>query len=138
MGQAGESAQNDTNQYHDNFEYEEGMRQHAMLTRRVADLLKLLRDATPAQTPATTQSVCLGHVVTVRFVDDAEIEEWLICGDGEALLFANACSITSELGQTLLGMRVGEKRSYCVRERSIAIEVLGIRVAEDKDFNEPG
>ncbi|MGA2619326.1 MAG: GreA/GreB family elongation factor [Thermoguttaceae bacterium] len=134
LAQAGESAQNDPNQYHDNFEYEEGMRQHGMLGKRIADLLAILAQAVPAPTPVNTEAVCLGHVVKVRFLDDGETSEWLVCGDGEASLFENACSVTSELGQTLLGMRVGQRRSYRVPDRSITVEVLGIRIAEDQDF----
>jgi transcription elongation GreA/GreB family factor len=134
LAQAGESAQNDTNQYHDNFEYEEGMRQHGMLTQRVADLLAILRNATPAATPLQTETICLGHVARVRFVDDGEVSELLICGDGEATLFENACSVTSELGQTLQGMRIGQQRAYHVRGRSIEVEVLDIRIAEEEDF----
>jgi transcription elongation GreA/GreB family factor len=134
LAQAGESAQNDPNQYHDNFEYEEGMRQHGILSQRVAELLAILRDATPAPTPTNSDAICLGHVAKIRFTDDGEVSDLLICGDGEASLFENACSATSELGQTLLGMRVGEKGLYHVRNCAIEIEVLGIRVAEDADF----
>jgi transcription elongation GreA/GreB family factor len=134
LAQAGESAQNDPNQYHDNFEYEEGMRQHGILTQRVAELLAILRDATPAPTPTNSEAICLGHVAKVHFTDDGEVSDFLICGDGEASLFENACSATSELGQALLGMCVGNKRMYHVRNCSIEIEVLGIRIAEEGDF----
>lgn len=134
LAQAGEAAQDDPNQYHDNFEYEEGMRQHSMLTQRVAELLKILRDATPAPTPTKTDAVYLGHVAKVQFTDDGEVTDFLICGDGEATLFEDACSATSELGQTLLGMRVGEKRAYHVKNHAIEIEVLAIRIAEEGDF----
>lgn len=134
LAQAGESAQNDPNQYHDNFEYEEGMRQHGILTQRVAELLAILRDATPAPTPTKSDVICLGHVAKVRFVDDGEVSDFLICGNGEASLFENACSVTSELGQTLLGMRIGEKRKYQVQGCSIEIEILGVSVAEEADF----
>jgi transcription elongation GreA/GreB family factor len=134
LAQAGESAQNDPNQYHDNFEYEEGMRQHGMLTQRVAELLAILREATPAETPTSAETIQLGHVATIRFADDGEIAEFLICGDGEAPLFENVCSVASGLGQALVGMRVGEKKAYGVQRSEIEIEVLGIRIAEDKDL----
>lgn len=135
---AGEAAQNDPNSYHDNFEYEEGMRQQEMASRRLRGLHELLSGASVAPPPADNERVALGHCVRLRRQEGAgpPAEETLVLGgDGEGALFDNCCSVSSPLGQSLLGMARGETRSVALAQRSCTIQVLEIRVATSTDFD---
>ncbi|MGA2064321.1 MAG: GreA/GreB family elongation factor [Thermoguttaceae bacterium] len=134
---AGEAAQNDPNSYHDNFEYEEGMRQQEMFSERLRSLCKLLEGATIAPPPEGNDRVAIGHYVVLRRQEGtgpAADEALVLGGDGEGALFENSCSASSPLGQTLLGMARGETRTVSLPEWSVSVQVLEIRVATGGDL----
>jgi transcription elongation factor GreA len=131
---AGEAARNDSNSYHDNFEYEEGMRQQEMLSQQLRSLWKLLEGAAVAPAPADSQHVALGHYVVVQRQDSHEEEAYVICGDGEGALFENACSLSSPMGRALLGMAKGETKNVRLGDRSLSVQVIDIRVASAEDL----
>ena len=131
---AGEAAQNSSNSYHDNFEYEEGMRQQEMLSRQISELWKAIQNVRIADEPADDKQIAMGHFVTVRFDDRSTPEQLILCGEGEGALFENACSPSSPLGQALLGMTSGAKKTFSAGGRDMQIEVLAIRKAEEEDF----
>lgn len=133
---AGQAAQNDSNAYHDNFEYEEGMRQQEMFSQQLRSFCRLLEGASIAPEPASSDRVTLGHYVVVRRGDVEEEEGYLICGDGEGALFENACSVSSPMGQALLGMARGETKVVSLANQTFSVEVLAIRVAVDADVRE--
>ena len=107
LGNAGAAAQNDSNSYHDNFEYEEGMRRADLLARHVSMLQETLRSAVVAESPSQSEKVQIGHVVAVD-IEGSGTCELLICGEGEGRLIEDGCSAASPLGLAILGMRVGE------------------------------
>jgi transcription elongation GreA/GreB family factor len=131
---AGDAAQNDPNSYHDNFEYEEGMRQQEMLSRRMRSLWEILDGASPAPDPIGNDRVAIGHYVTVRHGDQPDEEGYVLCGDGEGSLFENACSLSSPIGRALWGMAKGESKTADIAGRAIAIMVVDIRPARAEDF----
>jgi transcription elongation GreA/GreB family factor len=134
LGSAGAAAQGDTNAYHDNFEYEEGMRQQEMFSERLRDLWQLLDGAAIAPDPAGNERVAVGHYVLVRREDGDGQEGYVVCAEGEGALFDNACSASSPMGRTLLGMAKGETRAVDLGKRSFAVKVLEIRPAVDEDL----
>ena len=135
---AGEAAQNDPNAYHDNFEYEESMRQQEMFSRQIRTLWEILQGASTAPQPADNQRVAIGHYVVVQEGSgrggQPAPQGYLLCGDGEGALFEHACSVSSPLGQTLLGMSADETRTVPLGERSFSIKVMEIRTATPADF----
>jgi transcription elongation factor GreA len=135
---AGEAAQNDSNAYHDNFEYEEGMRQQELFSQQLRTLWKLLDGAVVAPEPADNDRVAIGHRVLVRCGGEAEAEAFVVCGDGEGAFFENACSTSSPIGRALLGMQKGQSRTVALPDRSFTIEVLEIRAAADGDLQIAG
>ena len=130
---AGEAAQNDPNSYHDNFEYEEGMRQQELFSQQLRGLWQLLEGATVAPEPPSDERVALGHRVAVRRGDETE-EAYVLCGEGEGALLENSCSASSPLGKVLLGMAKGEMRTVSLADRSFPVQVLDIRLAAEADF----
>ena len=133
LARAGQAAQNDSNAYHDNFEYEEGMRQQELFSQQLRNLWKLLEGAMIATEPADNRRVAVGHFVVVRSSDANEDEGYFLCGDGEGALFENACSASSPIGQALLGLAKGQSATVAVGNRSFSVEVLDIRVATPDD-----
>jgi transcription elongation factor GreA len=132
---AGEAAQNDPNAYHDNFEYEEGMRQQELFSRQMRSLWEVLAGATPAPAPADNERAAIGHYVVVQRGDHDAAEGYVLCGEGEGALFENACSATSPLGRSLLGMAKDEIKTVPLENRSFSVKVLGIRAATAEDFH---
>jgi transcription elongation GreA/GreB family factor len=130
---AGEAAQNDPNAYHDNFEYEEGMRQQELFSQQLRSLWQLLEGAAVAPEPLGNERVAIGHRVVVRRGDEAG-EAYVLCGDGEGALLENSCSASSPLGMVLLGMARGETRTVTLADRSFSVQVLDIRPAAEADF----
>jgi transcription elongation factor GreA len=133
LGHAGAAAQNDSNSYHDNFEYEEGMRRADLLARHVSMLRATLESAVVAECPAQTEWVAIGHVVTTD-IEGSGTCQLLICGEGEGGLIEDGCSVASPLGQALLGMRVGETRVANLPLGARNVRTVSIRVAEPADF----
>jgi transcription elongation factor GreA len=131
---AGEAAQNDSNAYHDNFEYEEGMRQQELFSQQLRSVWKLLDGAVVAPEPADNDRVTIGHYVLVRRTGDAEAEAYVVCGEGEGALLENGCSVSSPIGRTLLGMQKGQSRPVALPGGTFTIEVLEIRVATAGDL----
>jgi transcription elongation GreA/GreB family factor len=134
LASAGAAAQNDTNAYHDNFEYEEGMRQQEMFSQRLRTLYELLDGAAVAPDPMSNDRAVIGHYVLVRRGDAPSEEGYVLCGEGEGSLFDNACSASSPMGQALLGMGKGETKTVPLGSGSITVEVLDIRPAVANDL----
>ncbi len=127
------SGENDSNSYHDNFEYEEGMRRADLLARQVSLLRETLRATVVAEPPAQIGQVAIGHVVTVD-IDGSESCDLLICGEGEGGLIEDGCSVASPLGIALLGMAVGESSVANLPRGPATVHVVSIRAAGPADF----
>ncbi len=133
LGLAGAAAQNDSNSYHDNFEYEEGMRRADLLARHVSMLRETIKSAVVAEHPAQIEQVAIGHVVALE-IEGSGTCQLLICGDGEGGLIEDGCSVASPLGQAVVGMRVGEKRVAKLPGGARNVRLVSIRAAESGDF----
>ena len=133
LGHAGAAAQNDSNSYHDNFEYEEGMRRADLLARHVSMLRETIKSAVVAESPSQAEWVAIGHVVTID-IDGSGTCELLICGEGEGALIEDGCSVASPLGLALAGMRVGETRVANLPRGARKVRLISIRAAKPEDF----
>ncbi len=133
LGRAGAAAQNDSNSYHDNFEYEEGMRCADLLARQVSMLRETIKSAVVAEYPSQTEQVSIGHVVSID-IEGSGTCQLLVCGEGEGGLIEDGCSVASPLGQALVGMRVGETRIANLPRGARKVSLVSIRAAEPGDF----
>ena len=132
LGRAG-SSENDSNSYHDNFEYEEGMRRADLLAGQVSLLRKTLAQRSSQSLPRRSGNRAIGHVVTVD-IDGSESCDLLICGEGEGGLIEDGCSVASRLGIALLGMAVGESSVANLPRGPATVHVVSIRAAGPADF----
>ena len=129
---AGEAAGGDSNSYHDNFAYEQGMREQEILARRILELRQVRAAAFAVEAPRDARTAQLGHVVTVRF-DGGEPTEFFLCGDGEATFFAAGCSAHTPLGEALVGRAVGAAVRVRAGKRERTVEVVAVRLPVEDD-----
>lgn len=132
LQEAGVAASQDSNAWHDNFVYEDGMRRQAMYAHEVRRMHDILCSAQLVPAPETNDTVMVGHRVQMRLA--GQLTTYIVVGQGEAGLFSASVSTSSPLGRTLLGMRKGEQRRFFVTTRQITVEVVDIEIAREEDY----
>ena len=71
-------------------------------------------------------TVSLNMKVELLFIDDDEIEEYIITGDINSNIEDNSITINSPLGSAIYGKKVGDKVNYKVGDNTYNVEILGI------------
>jgi len=135
LKKAGESASGDSNSYHDNFDYEQGMRDQELYSKMLHNLYNLLSDAVEVPKPTNNNKISIGHLVKIEEVDSGKESEYLFCGNGEGIVFQNAVSAESPLGLALIGMNLEEEKEIQLPGRKITVYIKEIKVASLKDFD---
>lgn len=90
----------------ENAEYDAAREEQGLLETRIAEIEDVLLNA-ELITPAKTDSVALGSVVTLK-TDDKQVEYTLV-GPVEANPLEGRISTESPIGQALMGKKVGDK-----------------------------
>lgn len=111
--------------WHDNFAYEETMRKEAELFQKYNKKKSMLKDIVIVD-KEFNGTVSLNTKVELLFIDDEEIEEYIITGDINSNIDDNSITINSPLGSAIYGKRVGDKVSYKVGENTYNVEILNI------------
>ena len=111
--------------WHDNFAYEETMRKEAELFQKYNKKKSMLKDIVIVD-KEFNGTVSLNTKVELLFIDDEEIEEYIITGDINSNIDDNSITINSPLGSAIYGKRVGDKVSYKVGDNTYNVEILGI------------
>jgi transcription elongation GreA/GreB family factor len=119
--------------WHDNFAYEESMRQMELLSRRIKELTDLLTNAEVVQEPPSLEArnkVSVGSKVTVE-TEEGESRKYFI---GSHTLFRDEkhidgyliISYTSPVAKALLGLESGEEAEIRIQGKKIRLHVIGI------------
>ncbi|MFH1745191.1 MAG: GreA/GreB family elongation factor [bacterium] len=87
QGQKGEAAEIGGNAWHDNFSFEELVRQETMLNTRITDISKQINQADMVGSPINDEILQIGHVGVFE-LDDGEGRKYEIVGFGESDLNA--------------------------------------------------
>ena len=111
--------------WHDNFAYEETMRKEAELFQKYNKKKSMLKDIVIVD-KEFNGTVSLNTKVELLFIDDEEIEEYIITGDINSNIDDNSITINSPLGSAIYGKRVGDKVSYKVGDNTYNVEILNI------------
>lgn len=111
--------------WHDNFAYEETMRKEAELFQKYNKKKSMLKDIVIVD-KEFNGTVSLNTKVELLFIDDEEIEEYIITGDINSNIDDNSITINSPLGSAIYSKRVGDKVSYKVGDNTYDVEILGI------------
>ena len=93
----------------ENFEYHSARQSQAILNGRIAELEALLDRARVVDDAAVgVDTVQIGCLVTVKYVEDDDDEEYAIVDAASAEPSNNRISYASPVGQALMRRRVGE------------------------------
>ena len=111
--------------WHDNFAYEETMHKEAELFQKYNKKKSMLKDIVIVDSK-DNGTVSLNTKVELLFIDDEEIEEYIITGDINSNIDDNSITINSPLGSAIYGKRVGDIVSYKVNDNTYRIKVLNI------------
>lgn len=128
----------DSSGWHDNFAFEENLRQLHLLGRKVHDLERVIAMAELVPPLRTTpERVIVG--AAVRLADEGDDRAWdvWIAGFDDGDPASGRISYNSPLGQTLLGAEPGDARALTVggRERRLEILQLGPTPADEGDVS---
>lgn len=114
----------------DNAAYETAKQDQAMLEGRIARLQELLKNAVVREATAPSDVVTPGLVVTVRDVEDSNIEDSFVLAEPEERVTgARVLSPRSPLGQALLGRKVGDRVTYEAPGGTFTYEVVALEPA---------
>jgi transcription elongation factor GreA len=114
----------------ENAEYDAALDAQAHNELRISELQAQLENAIIIEEGATGGNVVnLGSLVTLRFVDQKEEDEFQIVGEAEADYFAvpKRISNDSPIGASVIGRKVGETITVETPGGLTRVRILGIR-----------
>jgi len=112
----------------ENAEYQAAKEAQALNEARVAELEGLISHARIIDNEnIDSDKALLGAIVKIRMAADNEIEEYMLVSEAEADFSKNKISITSPLGQGLLGHKTGDVVQVKIPSGVITLEILEIK-----------
>ena len=112
----------------ENAEYDAAKKEEARVYGRLAELEELLRTATFVDdTAVSTDTVAVGTVVRVRDMEFNEEDEYTLVGFTEADPTKLFTSQESQVGEALVGKRVGEEVDVKAPGGIVKMKILSIR-----------
>ena len=95
----------------ENFEYKAAKKERADNNRRMSYLEQMIKTAKIITDDTTETQVGLGKTVTLKFLDDEEIDDFTMVTTVESDPLNNRISIESPLGKSLFKKSIGEEVS---------------------------
>lgn len=120
----GESTRQSAETFHDNFPYEEALRQFQMTNRRLHELMKVRACAQMVE-PSLADRVGIGKRVTVETVESGEVRTFQV-GSYLTLTDGKAVSYNAPLAKALIGARVGDIREGMITGKKKMLRVIGL------------
>jgi transcription elongation factor GreA len=113
----------------ENAEYDAAKDEQGLMEARIRDLQRMLKDPDIAEVPTDAEVAGPGILATLRPLDedDPEDELYLLAATKEERASgARTVSVSSPLGQALLGRRVGDRITYQAPGGLFAYEVVAL------------
>ncbi|MFH1460041.1 MAG: transcription elongation factor GreA [Candidatus Omnitrophota bacterium] len=111
----------------ENAEYHAAKEAHSLNEAKIADLENTLANSRMIdETNIDKDKALLGAKIKIRIVNDNEIEEYTLVSEAEADFSQNKISVSSPLGQGVLGYKVGDVVQVKIPAGMITIEILEI------------
>lgn len=132
LSQKGDAYENGGNGWHDNFSFEQLVREEAMLAGEVSSISKMLQESVRvASEPASTSSVTIGCVVTLED-SDGNTTEYEVVGYGESDVNAVPKKIEylAPIIALFMGGELGEEHAVRMGGKSKTLRLNNIRRAE--------
>lgn len=111
----------------ENADYDAARNEQAQVEGRIQELEKIIENAHIIE-KSSTDSVCLGSTVKIKYIDDDddELEEYMIVGSKEADPSNNRISNESPLARAIMNAKAGETRSVESPNGTYDVEVVEI------------
>lgn len=110
----------------ENAEYHAAREKQGQVEARIKELEYLLENATVIE-EGSSSVVSVGSTVEIKYVDDDEIEEYLIVGSTEADPFNNKISNESPIAKGIMGRKVNDKVTIESPNGNYDIEIVSIK-----------
>ncbi len=111
----------------ENAEYHAAKEAMALNERRISELEAMLSHARIIDNENIDKDkVLIGATVKIRVVSDNEIEKYVLVSEAEADFSKNKISVTSPLGQGILGRKAGDVVQVKTPAGMMTIEILEI------------
>lgn len=121
----------DTSGWHDNFAFEENMRQMHQLARRVRDLEEILLLAEVVPPHPNPDRAYIGTRVHWRFADEPQARVSVIAGYDDGDVDLGRLSYNSPLGRCIVGAEPGESREFYNNGQRREVEILAVEPDAD-------
>lgn len=125
--QVAEVAEVGGNQWHDNASYDALVIDIRGVNNRLSEAHRQLNSAVRASSP-TGDVVAIGTTITIEM--DGQRDQWTIVGYGESDPDNDLIAYNTPLASQLLGKRRGESLSARIGDRTVAITICGVVVAD--------
>ena len=111
----------------ENADYDAARAEQAQVEGRIMELEKIIENARIIE-KTSSDSVCLGATVKIKYIDDDddELEEYMIVGSKEAAPSNNKISIESPLATAIMNAKVGDVRSVESPNGTYDVEIVEI------------
>jgi transcription elongation factor GreA len=110
----------------ENAEYDAARNEQAQIEARVKELERMLENASIIK-EIKTDSVGIGNVVSVKYVDEDDEDEYRIVGSQEADPFESKISNESPIAQALFNHKVGDVVTVESPNGSYEVEIISIK-----------
>ncbi|HHT38503.1 MAG TPA: transcription elongation factor GreA [Mollicutes bacterium] len=110
----------------ENADYHAAREEQAILEARIQDLEAMVENAVII-TESKCNDVRLGATVTIKYVEDEELEEYKIVGSKEADPFENKISNESPIAKAIVGHKVGDIVTVQSPNGKYDIEIVDIK-----------
>jgi transcription elongation GreA/GreB family factor len=125
----GRAAAGDSNSWHDNAEYDMHARNEVMLAEQVAKIMSLIEKVSIVQSPTHTETVAVGHMVTLR-TKDGELKVYEVGGFGETdlQLSPKKLSYDAPMLREFFGKPIGHSSTVKTGEKMNELLLVDIRL----------
>lgn len=121
----------DTSGWHDNFAFEENLRQMHQLARRVRELEEILQFAEVVPPHPSPDRAYIGTRVCWRYADEEQERVALIAGYDDGDADRGRLSYNSPLGRCIVGAEPGESREFWNNGTRREIEIVAVEPANE-------
>ena len=109
----------------ENADYDAARAEQAQVEGRIMELEKIIENVALIE-KTSSDSVCLGTTVKIKYIDDDEIEEYRIVGSKEADPSNNKISNESPIAIAIMNSKVGEIKKVASPNGEYEVEVVEI------------
>ena len=109
----------------ENADYDAARAEQALVEGRIQELEKIMENASIIE-KGSTDKVSLGTTVKIKYVEDDEIEEYMIVGSKEADPSNNKISNESPIAKAIMNSKVGEVKKVASPNGEYEVEIVEI------------